>query len=75
MSSAPPPTHSGGLAAWLTSETPHSRGHAKCVQLYLGWLSLARNPLAMLGSTLIGFVGGLIPGLTNCLLEYSGIQC
>ena len=53
MSSASNHTPPSGLAAWLTSETPHSRGHAKCVQLYLGWLSLARNPLAMLGLAIV----------------------
>lgn len=38
-----------GLRAWLTSDSPSSRLQAKCVQIYLGWLDLARNPLAMLG--------------------------
>jgi peptide/nickel transport system permease protein len=38
-----------GLRAWLTTDTPASRGHARMVQAYLGWLSLTRNPLALLG--------------------------
>jgi len=38
-----------GLRAWLTTDTPASRGHARMVQAYLGWLSLSRNPLALFG--------------------------
>lgn len=38
-----------GLRAWLTTDTPASRAHARMVQAYLGWLSLTRNPLALLG--------------------------
>ncbi len=44
---AVPASH--GLHAWLTSDSPSSRLQAKSVQIYLGWLGLARNPLAMLG--------------------------
>ncbi|EDP66163.1 binding-protein-dependent transport systems inner membrane component [alpha proteobacterium BAL199] len=39
--------------AWLTSETPSSRMQARCVQWFLGWLGLARNPLAMLGLAIV----------------------
>ena len=42
-----------GLFAWLTSDSPSSRLQAKCVQIYLGWLGLARNPLAMLGLAIV----------------------
>ncbi|KAA1052510.1 ABC transporter, permease protein 2 (cluster 5, nickel/peptides/opines) [Azospirillum argentinense] len=44
-------THSteGGLRAWLTAETPHSRGQARLGRVYLGWLAFARNRLAMIG--------------------------
>ena len=38
-----------GLRAWLTTDTPASRKHARMVQAYLGWLSLSRNPLALFG--------------------------
>ncbi|WP_420404709.1 nickel transporter permease [Nisaea sp.] len=38
-----------GLKAWLTTDTPASRWQARMVQFYLGWLSLSRNPLAMIG--------------------------
>ena len=38
-----------GLRAWLTTDTPASRRHARMVQAYLGWLSLSRNPLALFG--------------------------
>ena len=44
---------SHGLLAWLTSETPSSRMQARFVQLFLGWLGLARNPLAMLGLAIV----------------------
>ncbi|WP_028794202.1 ABC transporter permease [Thalassobaculum salexigens] len=42
-----------GLRAWLTSETPSSPLQARCIQVYLGWLGLARNPLAMLGLAIV----------------------
>jgi peptide/nickel transport system permease protein len=44
---------SAGLHAWLTSETPASPAQARCIQFYLGWLGLARNPLAMLGLAIV----------------------
>ncbi len=47
------PAKKEGLRAWLTSDTPNSRGHAKVVQFYLGWLSLTRNPLAMVGLAIV----------------------
>lgn len=42
-----------GLRAWLTTDSPSSRWQARCVQAYLGWLGLARNPLAMLGLAIV----------------------
>jgi peptide/nickel transport system permease protein len=39
--------------AWLTTDTPGSRRHARAVQAYLAWLGFARNPLAMLGLLII----------------------
>lgn len=41
------------LRAWLTTDTPASRWQARCVQTYLGWLSLSRNPLAMFGLAIL----------------------
>jgi len=34
---------------WLTTDEPTSRGHARAVQFYLGWLSFKSNTLAMAG--------------------------
>ena len=34
---------------WLTTDQPTSRGHARSVQFYLGWLSFKSNKLAMVG--------------------------
>ena len=42
-----------GLRAWLTSEAPSSPFQARCIQVYLGWLGLARNPLAMVGLAIV----------------------
>ena len=35
--------------AWLMTETPHSRTQARLGRVYIGWLTFARNRLAMLG--------------------------
>lgn len=35
--------------AWLTTETPASRTQARLGRVYIGWLTFARNRLAMLG--------------------------
>ncbi|MBP2313542.1 nickel transporter permease [Azospirillum soli] len=35
--------------AWLTTETPHSRTQARLGRIYIGWLTFARNRLAMMG--------------------------
>ncbi len=42
-----------GSRAWLTSEQPVSRFHARCVQAYLAWRRLAQNWLAMVGLGII----------------------
>ncbi len=39
--------------AWLTSRSPRSRRQAWLGQLYLGWLALLRNPLALLGLAIV----------------------
>lgn len=40
---------STALRSWLLSDTPDSRFQARMGRFYLGWLTFARNPLAMLG--------------------------
>jgi peptide/nickel transport system permease protein len=42
-----------GWRAWLTTDTPDSRLHARAVQTYLAWLAFARNPLTMIGLSII----------------------
>jgi len=50
---AVPPSAGQGPHAWLTSDSPASRLQAKCVQIYLSWLGLVRNPLAVLGIAIV----------------------
>lgn len=42
-----------GLKAWLSSDAPTSRGHARAVQFYMGWMKLYENKLAFLGFLII----------------------
>ncbi|WP_353858478.1 nickel transporter permease [Azospirillum formosense] len=42
-------TTESGMRAWLTAETPRSRGQARLGRVYLGWLAFSRNRLAMIG--------------------------
>ncbi len=42
-----------GLRAWLTTESPESRLQAKAVQIFVAWLNFSRNPLAMIGLSII----------------------
>lgn len=53
MSDTPTPNRGQGWRAWLTSETPMSRGQARASQFYFAWLSFAANPLAMIGLLII----------------------
>ncbi|WP_193180049.1 nickel transporter permease [Nisaea sediminum] len=46
-------TSAPSLKAWLTTDTPESRWQARMVQFYLGWLTLSRNPLAMIGLAIL----------------------
>jgi len=48
-----PATEATGLRAWLTTDAPHSRAQARLVQLYLGWLKFAGNPLGVIGLVII----------------------
>lgn len=41
------------LTTWLRDPSPSSRLQAKAGQLWLGWLRMRRNPLAMLGLTIV----------------------
>lgn len=45
--------HSVGWRDWLTAEIPSSRRHARAVQIYLGWLNLKSNKLAMVGLAIL----------------------
>ncbi len=38
-----------GFRAWLLTDTPSSRLHARCVAFYAGWLKLRSNTMAMVG--------------------------
>lgn len=41
------------LTTWLRDPSPSSRLQAKAGQLWLGWLRMRRNPLAMLGLSIV----------------------
>ena len=45
--------------AWLLADVPSSRVHARCQRVYLGWLALRRNPIAVVGL-------GIVVGLAVC---------
>jgi peptide/nickel transport system permease protein len=47
---------SGGLKAWLTSESPDSRIQARLGRWYGGWVSLRGNPLAFSGLAIVVFL-------------------
>jgi peptide/nickel transport system permease protein len=54
MSGAPlSSTGQGGLRAWLLSDTPRSRHQARLGRLFIGWLALQRNPLALAGLAIV----------------------
>ncbi|MGJ8535276.1 MAG: nickel transporter permease [Alphaproteobacteria bacterium] len=51
------PPQSNGWRAWLLSDTPTSRRHAKLASLYQSWLQFRGNPMAMFGlMILVGLV-------------------
>lgn len=52
-SSAP---ESEGLRAWLLTESPTSRRHARLASFYQGWLKLKANRLAMIGLGILVFL-------------------
>ena len=43
--------------AWFLADVPRSRLHARCQRIYLGWVSLRRNLIAMTG---LGIVSALV---------------
>ena len=42
-----------GWRAWLTSDTPRSRGQARLGQAYVAWCEFAVNPLAVIGLAIL----------------------
>lgn len=44
-----PERHTAGWRAWLLTDTPTSRNHARIASFYQGWLSFRTNPMAMFG--------------------------
>ena len=45
-----------GLRAWLLTDTPSSRRHARLASWYRGWLSFRANPMTMLGLGILLFL-------------------
>ena len=46
-------TPSQGLRAWLLTDTPTSRRHARLAAWYQGWLSFRANPMTMIGLAIL----------------------
>ncbi len=42
-----------GWHDWLLADTPRSRGQARLGRLYISWLALRRNPLAVIGLAIV----------------------
>jgi peptide/nickel transport system permease protein len=52
--------------AWLLTDAPGSRGHARAAAFYRGWLTLRSNPMAMIGLGILialGLMAALAPWL------------
>lgn len=47
------PLEKTGLRAWLLTDTPTSRRHARMAALYTGWLTLRGNAMAMVGLAIL----------------------
>ncbi len=45
-----------GLRAWLLTDTPSSRRHARLAAWYQGWLSFRANPMTMIGLAILLFL-------------------
>lgn len=55
-----------GLRAWLLTDTPSSRRHARLIAWYQGWLSFRSNPMTMIGLVillLLVFIAAFAPWL------------
>ncbi len=51
-----PDTPHQGLRAWLLTDTPTSRRHARLAAWYQGWLSFRANPMTMIGFAILLFL-------------------
>ncbi len=49
-------TPNQGLRAWLLTDTPTSRRHARLAAWYQGWLSFRANPMTMIGLAILLFL-------------------
>ena len=49
-------TPNQGLRAWLLTDTPSSRRHARLAAWYQGWLSFRANPMTMIGLAILLFL-------------------
>jgi len=45
-----------GWRAWLMTDTPTSRNHARLAAFYHGWLTLRSNAMAMIGLAILAFL-------------------
>jgi len=45
-----------GWRAWLMTDTPTSRNHARLAAFYNGWLTLRSNTMAMIGLAILAFL-------------------
>jgi len=55
------------LRGWLLAEIPKSKLQAQCQRIFIGWLAFKRNPVALVGlSIIVGLVGiaALAPWIT-----------
>ena len=51
-----PDTPHQGLRAWLLTDAPTSRRHARLAAWYQGWLSFRANPMTMIGFAILLFL-------------------
>ncbi len=76
MTGTPLPSQSiaqtSGLRAWLLSPEPHSRWQARLGRGYLGWRSFTKNPLAVLGLSIVILLI-LVALFANVIAPYSPI--
>ncbi|MFC4271219.1 ABC transporter permease subunit [Sneathiella chungangensis] len=51
-----PERYTAGWRAWLLTDTPTSRNHARIASFYQGWLSFRTNPMAMFGLLILALM-------------------